>query len=152
MDFIPGKTIQYLKSTSGFNFDEEVNFAAAIFVQHDYPIRTLYKETANEIYESEVLNVDFRTDPSRAQQMVNAWVAERTKGRISQIMGDVPSVATRIIIASAMYFKASWEKPFFEGSTAKYVYLLAWLHIILLDHCSVLMIGYKQDFYINNHV
>ncbi|CAG9822523.1 unnamed protein product [Phaedon cochleariae] len=114
-----GRIINKLETTSGLLIGTQVTFAAAVFIQNDYPIRSLYKETAEKLYQSEILNVDFASNPTKAQQVVNAWVSDRTNGKIKDILAEAPSSATKVIIASAMYFKASWEKPFFEGSTAR---------------------------------
>lgn len=115
-----GRLIKKLQeSAATFNIDKQVNFASAIFVQEGYPIRQIYKETAESLYSSEVLNVNFANNPHSAQQIVNAWVSERTKGKIPSILNEIPSSTTKVILASAMYFKAQWEKPFFEGSTKK---------------------------------
>lgn len=115
-----GRLIKKLQeSTGNFNIDKQVNFASAIFVQEGYPIRQMYKKTAESLYSSEVLNVNFANNPHSAQQIVNAWVSERTKGKIPSILNETPSSATKVILASAMYFKAQWEKPFFEGTTKK---------------------------------
>jgi serine protease inhibitor len=114
-----GRMLEKLQVTSGFDIGRQVNFATAIFVQNGYPIRQIYRHTAESVYDSEVLNVDFASNPNSAQQIINAWVSERTKGKINHILGESPSSATKVILASAMYFKAEWEKPFFDGSTKR---------------------------------
>ena len=114
-----GRMLEKLQTTSGFDIGRQVNFATAIFVQNNYPIRQIYKHTAEAVYDSEVLNVDFASNPGAAQQIINAWVSERTKGKINDILGELPSGDTKVILASAMYFKAEWEKPFFDGTTKR---------------------------------
>ncbi|XP_044254319.1 serine protease inhibitor 28Dc [Tribolium madens] len=114
-----GRLLEKLQTTSGFDIGRQVNIANAVFVQNNYPIRQIYKNTAESVYKSEVLNVDFETNPKSAQQVINAWVSERTKGKITQILNEVPDSSTKVILASALYFKAEWEKPFFDGSTKR---------------------------------
>lgn len=114
-----GRMIDKLERTSGFSMGQQVNFAAAVFVQTNYPLRTVYVKTARDLYDSEVINVDFQKDPSQAQETINSWVAQKTNGKISNILAEEPLSHTRVIIASALYFKALWEKPFFEGTTTK---------------------------------
>lgn len=114
-----GRMIDKLERTSGFSMSHQVNFAAAVFVQTNYPLRTVYVKTARDLYESEVINVDFQKNPSQAQETINSWVAQKTNGKIINILAEEPLPHTRVIIASAMYFKALWEKPFFEGATTK---------------------------------
>ncbi|KAJ8919515.1 hypothetical protein NQ315_002136 [Exocentrus adspersus] len=112
-----GRMIEKLERAPGPG--QQINFAAAVFVQNNYPIRSIYEQTARDLYGSEVLNVDFRSNPGKAQEVINSWVIEKTNGKIRHILGEEPSPETRVIIASAMYFKALWEKPFFEGTTTR---------------------------------
>ncbi|XP_018573796.1 serine protease inhibitor 28Dc-like [Anoplophora glabripennis] len=114
-----GRMIDKLERTSGFSMGQQVNFAAGVFVQTDYPVRTVYVKTAQDLYDSEVISVDFRRDPSKAQETINSWVSQKTNGKIRNILEEEPLPHTRVIIASAMYFKALWEKPFFEGATTR---------------------------------
>ncbi|CAG9859298.1 unnamed protein product [Phyllotreta striolata] len=113
-----GKMIRKIETTAGVIIGQQVSFADAVFVQNNYPIRRLYKESAEALYNSEVVNVDFQSNPDKAAQLINAWVADRTKGKIMDIVDDVPS-DTKVLIASAMYFKAEWENPFMEGVTTR---------------------------------
>ncbi|KAL3267200.1 hypothetical protein HHI36_011336 [Cryptolaemus montrouzieri] len=114
-----GRMILKLETTSGFVIGSQVNFASAIFIQDNYPIRKLYQETAEKIYQSEVLNLDFEKNPVHAQRSINAWVSDRTNGKIPEVLSDLPSANTKVIIASAMYFNAEWEHPFFDGATKR---------------------------------
>lgn len=114
-----GRMILKLEQTSGYEIGQQVNFAQGIFVQDKYPIRPLYRETAHQLYESEIFHVDFQNRPTEAQKIINHWVSERTKGKIKDILADTPTAATKAIIASAMYFKALWANPFFDGATVR---------------------------------
>nr|CAH7736634.1 unnamed protein product [Callosobruchus chinensis] len=106
-----------LSKTADLN--QQLSVASAIFVQKEYPIRSLYKQTAENIYKSEVLNVDFKHDVNKATQLMNAWVTDRTEGKITSILNEPPIDTTKVIIASALYFKALWEHPFFDGMTTR---------------------------------
>ncbi|XP_044748515.1 serine protease inhibitor 28Dc isoform X2 [Coccinella septempunctata] len=114
-----GKMIVKLEKTSGFIIGSQVNFATAIFVQNNFPIRNIYKNTAESIYQSEVLNLDFQQNPVHAQKSINAWVSDRTKGKIKEVLSEAPSADTKVILASAMYFNAQWEYPFYDGATKR---------------------------------
>lgn len=112
-----GRLLGKLEKTTSFSNSNQLKFASAIFVQSDFPIRDVYKETSQAVYKSEVLNLDFRKNPENAQKFINAWVTERTNSKITEILDEAPSSATKVIITSALYFKSEWEKPFFEGAT-----------------------------------
>lgn len=114
-----GRIVAKLEASSHFELGQQVSFAHGIFVQENYPIRKLYQETAQQLYESDVQHVDFENRPEDTQKTINRWVAEKTKGKIRDILAETPSSSTKLIIASALYFKAKWEYPFFEGTTAR---------------------------------
>lgn len=108
-----------MEASSAFEIGQQVSFAQGIFVQENYPIRKLYQETAQQLYESDIEHVDFENRPGEAQNTINRWVAGKTKGKIRDILAETPTSATKVIIASALYFKALWESPFFEGTTTR---------------------------------
>lgn len=114
-----GRMIIKLETNSGFELGHQINLAQGIFVQENYPIRPLYQETAQQLYASETYHVNFESRPAEAQKKINKWVSERTHGKIKDILAETPIASTKVIIASAMYFKALWENPFFEGITAR---------------------------------
>ncbi|KAI4463976.1 serine protease inhibitor serpin [Holotrichia oblita] len=98
---------------------EQINVAAAIFVQDGYPIRDLYRDMSERIYKNEILSLDFKRDGIQAQRAINSWVSNRTNGKIKTIIGEPPSDDTKIVIASALYFNGAWEKQFWEGFTRR---------------------------------
>lgn len=106
-----------LEQTSGFDVGNQISFASAMFVQKDFAIRESYKEASRDIYQSEVLNLDFKGNAAHAQGVVNSWVATRTGGKIVDLLETPPPPDTKLIITSVLYFKSSWEHPFYEGHT-----------------------------------
>lgn len=94
-----------------------IDFASAIFLQEGYPIRPEFKTITENVYQSEVRNLDFQRRGQEAQNIINAWVKEKTKGKISILLNDVPLPSTNVIIASALYFNAEWDRHFLTGAT-----------------------------------
>lgn len=107
------RVISKLIATSGFDVDQDVNVATAVFVQSEYPIRPLYMSTAQELYHSNILSVDFQRNAGAAKDQVNRWVEENTRGKIKTILSDIPPAYTKVILASALYFNAEWMNHFF---------------------------------------
>lgn len=79
------------------------------------------------------MNVDFQERGKEAQDKINAWVKEKTNGKISTILNDVPSAATKVIIASALYFNAEWNRYFIKGATGRKVFSIEPNQQILVD-------------------
>lgn len=62
--------------------------------------------------------VDFENAHEQARVSINAWVAERTRDRIPDLIpSGVLDAATRLVLVNALYFKAPWETPFEESQT-----------------------------------
>jgi serpin B len=62
--------------------------------------------------------VDYLTDPEGARRQMNAWVAERTRDRIPELVP--PGAITpdsRLTLVNALYLKASWQTPFVPDLT-----------------------------------
>ncbi|KAK2578669.1 hypothetical protein KPH14_012158 [Odynerus spinipes] len=84
-----------------------------------FPIRPEFKTITENVYQSEVRNLDFQHKGKEAQDKINTWVKEKTNGKISVLLNDIPSPFTNVIIASALYFNAEWDRHFLTGATAR---------------------------------
>jgi serine protease inhibitor len=56
--------------------------------------------------------VNFLEDSEAATQMINTWANETTRGKISEIFTEPLDPDTLMVLASSLYFKASWNKKF----------------------------------------
>jgi len=62
--------------------------------------------------------VDYIEAREEARQAINAWVAERTRERIPELVPEgVLNELTRLVLVNAIYLKAPWLHPFDEGGT-----------------------------------
>lgn len=52
---------------------------------------------------------------------VNSWVSQKTEGKVQEIVPNSLSPDTKVILASALYFNAMWEKTFIDGGTGPLV-------------------------------
>lgn len=85
----------------------------ALFGQDGFPFEPDYLELLARAYGAGLQALDFATDPEAGRQAINAWVANRTKQRIPELLaaGKVTS-STRFVLVNAIFFKASWAAPF----------------------------------------
>jgi serpin B len=62
---------------------------------------------------------DFAAAPEAARAEINRVIAEQTAGKITGLLprGTI-DLATRLVLASAIYLKASWARPFPEKATS----------------------------------
>jgi serpin B len=57
--------------------------------------------------------VDYIGNADVAQTSINAWTADKTHGRITDIIPNgVLDQLTRLVLVNAIYLKAPWEEPF----------------------------------------
>lgn len=76
------------------------------------------------MYKNEVVNVDYLRNGRVTQETINAWVKQKTMGKITGILDNVPDPATTIILLSALYFNGEWNQPFLNSATRRFVSLL----------------------------
>uniref|UniRef100_A0A8D8MFI7 Neither inactivation nor afterpotential protein C n=1 Tax=Cacopsylla melanoneura TaxID=428564 RepID=A0A8D8MFI7_9HEMI len=88
----------------------EVRFANGIFYESRYKIKKQYEQLAAEFYRAENYPLDFG-NPASAH-FVNKWVANRTEGRIENLLPGPLSPQIVLILANVIYFKGQWEVPF----------------------------------------
>ena len=92
--------------------------ANAIWAQEDYELLDDYVSTVRGDYRAEARNLDFTSDPDGSRETINAWVEEKTRGRIRDLLGPGSiDPYTRLVITNAVYFKGSWRDPFEESAT-----------------------------------
>ena len=48
-----------------------------------------------------------------------SWVKRQTEGKITDIISEPLSPDTKMVLASALYFNAMWERTFLEGATTQ---------------------------------
>ncbi|XP_012540036.1 serine protease inhibitor 28Dc [Monomorium pharaonis] len=96
-----------------------VNSASGIFVQQGYPIRPEFRVISENSYQSEVINLDFRTKGREARNTINAWVKQQTMDKIDTILNEAPDPLTTVILLSALYFKGEWNQHFLGAMTKR---------------------------------
>ena len=67
--------------------------------------------------------VDFRRNAASARGGINAWVAQRTRKRIPELLSEgTVDRTTRLVLVNAVYLKADWASPFEKESTKDAVF------------------------------
>ena len=98
--------------------DFSLNIANATWGQAGYQFLPTYLDVLAENYGAGMRLVDFKTDPEKARQLINDWVAQQTAQKIPDLIpaGQLDAM-TRLVLTNAIYFKAAWESTFAEKST-----------------------------------
>jgi serpin B len=95
----------------------ELSVANALWAQQGFALDEGFVGRVRDAYRAPVTPVDFAV-PVKAREVVNAWVAKETRGKIPTILPEgQPPTDTRLILTNAVYFKAQWMEPFSEQAT-----------------------------------
>lgn len=107
-----------LKSLNGANEAGfyELRIANRLWSRKGYPLLEPFLKTARESYGAPLEAVDLAGDPEGARERINAWIGERTNGRLPETI-KVLSPAARIVLTSAIYFRGDWKDPFDKNMT-----------------------------------
>jgi serpin B len=90
----------------------------ALWGQQGYPFAAPFLDVLAQSYGAGVHVVDFAGAPESARATINGWMAERTGGRIEELLapGSITG-ATRLVLGNAVHFNAGWKDPFEPRST-----------------------------------
>ncbi len=87
--------------------------ANALWADEGFPLSAEYRDLVEESYHARSMNLNFQEESEEARATINAWVQERTKGKIMDLIpaGHIDPL-TRLVLTNAIYFKGSWENEF----------------------------------------
>jgi serpin B len=96
----------------------KLEVANALWGQEEYRFDPSFTETIAKYYGGGFYAVDFVGDKGGSVHKINAWVDEKTAGKIKDLIhpGDVNDL-TRLILTNAIYFKGSWAATFEKTAT-----------------------------------
>jgi serpin B len=94
--------------------------ANRLFGAKSYTFEQPYLEKTRAAFGAPLEPVDFDSDVEATRKSINAWVARQTEDRIQGLLpeGSLKPRLTRLVLVNAIYFKASWAKPFAERMTS----------------------------------
>lgn len=97
----------------------ELAVANRLFAEQTYSWQPSFVALTRDRYAAPLEPVDFRGAAESARQDINAWVEDRTRDRIADL---IPSGAldadTRMVLANAIYFRADWQAQFVANDTS----------------------------------
>ncbi|XP_003744662.1 serpin B6 [Galendromus occidentalis] len=82
--------------------------ANRLYISSRFPTRNEFKTDIAENFLAEALNVDFLKNGSQIQNEINAFVSERTRGLIKDVLKQPLSPSTMLALINTVYFKGFW--------------------------------------------
>jgi len=102
-------------STAWFQGPNESRLVLAnsLWVQRDLKLLPSYTDTLNRYFRTSLRLADFMRNAEGARVNINAWVKEKTQGRIADLIqpGEIDA-STRLVLVSSIFMKAVWQNAF----------------------------------------
>jgi len=114
--------VELARRGQGFQVDEgqgfQLHIANSLWGQKGYAFLAEFLDLLAERYGAGMRLLDFGSAPEEARVAINDWVSEQTQGRIEDLIPPgLITPLTRLVLANAIYFNASWDHPFQEDLT-----------------------------------
>jgi serpin B len=102
-----------IRENADYGKGDVFDVANRIWLDKEEELLPDYTALAELNYSGAVEPVDFKRDAEGARQTINAWVEQKTRGKIKDLLhrGAVNSM-TRLVLTNAVYFNSEWRKPF----------------------------------------
>ena len=93
--------------------------ANAVWIQQGHQLLDGYRETLRDVFAlSDERRVDFAGDPAASVHAINAWVSDRTAGKITGVISpEAVAASTKLVLTSALYFRGNWAEGFYRPAT-----------------------------------
>jgi serpin B len=103
----------------------QLSIANSLWGQDGWPFLQEYLDLLAVNYGAGMRLVDFKGAPENARKQINDWVSDQTGDRIKDIIppGTIDPL-TRLVLANAIYFKATWEYEFDANKTSGEPFIL----------------------------
>jgi len=88
--------------------------ANAIWMRHDMTFKQPFLDRVQASYQARLTRADF-TNPATKDE-INSWVNNQTRGRIDNLVEEIPDSAVMYLI-NALYFKGTWTRKFDSANT-----------------------------------
>lgn len=104
----------------------ELAVANALWGQKGYTLLNDFLKLIETEYEGRLTDVDFVRATESARQTINAWVEQKTKDKIKELIKPgVLDAMTRLVLTNAIYFKGNWQRQFKKDKTRDAPFTLA---------------------------
>lgn len=100
----------------------ELSIANSIWYNKSFDVLQSFLDNNVEYYNAKVQALDFANPES--VNIINKWVAEKTKNKITEIIEEIPS-GTVMYLVNAVYFYGEWKFEFDPEDTHESVFYLA---------------------------
>ena len=146
-----------LASAADEDVSLELSVSDSLWLAPGFDVANEFVARARHAFDAEVRTTKMG---AKGRKAINAFVAEKTHGRIPNLFGPpiLDDPLTRLVAVDTIYFKAKWKNPFEKCSTYDQIFhapggdvKVPFLHdmrtvsIFNLPECAVLCLPYRYD-------
>lgn len=104
--------------TSAERSGVELNIVNQLWGEKSCSFLPGYLQLVSDNYRAGLRLLDFKNQPEPSRTVINAWVSDRTKERIKDVLpGGGINDSTRLVLTNAIYFKGKWADAFDAADT-----------------------------------
>lgn len=108
--------------------------ANSLWPQESEPLLATYTKLLRDHYGIEVFPVNYHNNPEAARLRINQWSSDQTQGRITEaVQPGLIHRETVLVLTNAVYFKGSWNTPFFTKATKPTPFYTSPKHTVTVD-------------------
>ena len=91
----------------------QLRLGNSLWWQERYALRQVYLNTLEKRFGATVESLDFLAMPEKSRATINESVSRQSNGKIEELLpqGSITSL-TRLVLANAIYFRATWKERF----------------------------------------
>ena len=87
--------------------------ANSLWLQNGTALQSDYMKALADYFATGVWQVDFAGQPTKAAKAIDSWVTKQTNKKITSLFKPTDfNSGTELVLANAIYFKATWEETF----------------------------------------
>lgn len=99
------------------NKQDTIDIHTLVTVSEKYKLSREFAQTAIDSYNGWTATADFSS--SEAKDALNAWIEEKTRGMIRDMIGDEVNADTAMVLLNSVYFLGKWVDEFDPADTKK---------------------------------
>jgi len=91
----------------------QLHLANSLWVESEYKLIESYRKLLVVNYGAAAEPLDFANAPEASRQTINKWVSQETEKKIRELLPEESITSlTRLVLANAIYFRATWKERF----------------------------------------
>jgi len=111
-----------IKLLTGLDPKVKFQIANSIWYREGFSVENNFIDLNTTYFDAIVRALDFNAD--NAADIINAWINEKTNGKIEEIIDKPIDTLTVMFLINAIYFKGTWTYEFDEENTTDDIFYL----------------------------